>query len=505
MLTLLCDFGSAVKSVGGVILAFVVLMFMVLVHEAGHYAAGRILKFQINEFSVGMGPKLLQKTRKDGQKFTLRLLPLGGYCAFEGEDEDNNNPRAFNAQAPWKRLIVLFSGAFCNFISALLICVILFSCYGETVAKVNYVFDYAPAYTQSSLQSGDILYEINGKQVFVLDDIGRYMDDDTLDVVVIRNGEKVEIKGLSKSTFTNNYVATIKGDIYTTSSEQSVVPGGVIYRVNNHIMEAGQNVVAYLNAPGKDNKIVISTHAGCYLFIIETDEFIDNIKLGDNNGVVYVESVNKTYSSNTRVLIVGDSVVKVNGVILQNGDNLSDALVKDADNVLSVIDNQGKYHDYKLTYDQIQQSLTFSTEQYKGLGISVAYDNYKFSFGKSLARTFPYCGEVAMLVLRTLGGLFTGLVGFDQIGGPITTISMTSQIVSTFNMQSILTLIVLISVNLGVFNLLPVPSLDGCRMVFVIIEWIRGKPVNRKIEGIVNGLGLILLIGFMIIVDLLKL
>ncbi len=505
MLTLLCDFASTIKGVGGVILAFVVLMFMVLIHESGHYFAGRILNFQINEFSIGMGPKLIQKTRKDGQKFTLRLLPLGGYCAFEGEDEDNDNPRAFNAQAPWKRLIVLFSGAFCNLISALLICIILFSCYGETVAKVNYVFDYAPSYTQSSLQSGDIIYEINGKKVFVLDDISRYMDNDVLDITVIRNGNKVEIKGLSKSTFTTNYVVSSNGDIFTTTTKQNIVPGSVVYRVNGHIMESGQNVVAYLNAPGKNNSLIISTHAGYFLFEIETDEFIDNVILDKSNGLIYVKSIKKSYDSTSRLLVNGDSIVKVNGIILQNEHQLTELLDKNNDNTLSIIDSKGNYHDYVLSYDSIQSSLTFGAEQYQGMGISIAYDNYKFSFGQSLGRTFPYCGEVAMLVLRTLGGLFTGLVGVDQIGGPITTISMTSQIISTFNLQSILTLIVLISVNLGVFNLLPVPALDGCHMVFVIIEWIRGKPINRKIQGIINGVGLILLIGFMIIVDLLKL
>ncbi len=84
--------------------------------------------------------------------------------------------------------------------------------------------------------------------------------------------------------------------------------------------------------------------------------------------------------------------------------------------------------------------------------------------------------------MRTLGGLITGAVGIDQVGGPITTISMTSQVVA-MGFGSVLKLIVLISVNLAVFNLLPVPALDGCQMVFVLIEWIARKPVNRKVQG----------------------
>ena len=172
MLNLLCSVVSVLKTAGSILLAFVVLMFMVMIHETGHYTAGKIFGFQINEFSIGMGPKIFSKKKKNGEVFSLRLLPLGGFCAFEGEDEDKDNPRAFNNQKPWKRLIVLFAGAFFNFISAILIAIIAFSCFGDTVAKVSTVYDYAPQANQE-LQSGDVIYKINGKRVFVLDNISR--------------------------------------------------------------------------------------------------------------------------------------------------------------------------------------------------------------------------------------------------------------------------------------------------------------------------------------------
>ena len=178
MLNLLCDFASVAATVGRVILAFVILMFMVLIHETGHYTAGKLLGFKINEFAVGMGPKLFSRTKKNGEVVSLRMLPLGGFCAFEGENEDgSSNPAAFNNQKPWKRLIVLFSGAFFNFISAILIAIIAFGCYGDNVAAVNKVYDYAPQSNQQ-LQSGDILFKINGRRVFVIDNISRYMDSD---------------------------------------------------------------------------------------------------------------------------------------------------------------------------------------------------------------------------------------------------------------------------------------------------------------------------------------
>ena len=109
-----------------ILLAIVVLLLMIMIHETGHYVAGKILKFKINEFSIGFGPKILQKKKKNGELISLRAFTLGGYCAFEGESEDGSlNPEAFNNQKPWKRLIVLFSGAFFNFLSAILFSFVL--------------------------------------------------------------------------------------------------------------------------------------------------------------------------------------------------------------------------------------------------------------------------------------------------------------------------------------------------------------------------------------------
>ena len=109
-----------IENIFYIFIAFIILMFMITVHEAGHYVAGRVLGFKINEFAIGMGPKLLSKTLKDGQVFSLRAIPLGGYCAFEGEEQESDNEKSFMKQKPWKRLIVLFFGAFFNFLSAII-------------------------------------------------------------------------------------------------------------------------------------------------------------------------------------------------------------------------------------------------------------------------------------------------------------------------------------------------------------------------------------------------
>lgn len=423
MLVGFATFSEVMSTIGRVLLAFVILMIMVLIHETGHYTAGKLLKFKINEFSVGMGPKILSKKKKNGEVVSLRLLPLGGFCAFEGEDAEVKSEGAFNAQKPWKRIIVLVSGALFNFVSAVLICIVLFCAYGESVAVVNKVYDYAPTFNQQ-LQQGDIIYKINGKNVFVLDNISRHMpdEDEEMTITVIKpNGEHQTYEGVKRQTF--------------------------------------------------------------YSF--------------------YVTGVNGTFVSNGRELAVGDMIYKIDGKSLYRQGDLLKYLEEASETCVVTVVSDAEYV-YEISTTDLRNAVTVQESSYVGVGMGIRYQTHKFAFGTALSRVLPYCGEVAMLVLRTLGGLFTGAVGLKDIGGPITTISVTSQIVS-YGFASVLSLIVLISVNLAVFNLLPVPALDGCRVVFVLIEWIAGKPINRKVEGWINTVGLFLLLGFVILVDLLKL
>ncbi|MBR5226963.1 MAG: site-2 protease family protein, partial [Clostridia bacterium] len=115
-----------------ILCALLVLMLMILIHELGHYIVGRKLGFKITEFSIGFGKAIWQKTNKRGEKISLRILPLGGYCAFYGEDDgeadkltDPNDPKLFNNQKPWKRILVYLAGVTFNFISAIIFAFIL--------------------------------------------------------------------------------------------------------------------------------------------------------------------------------------------------------------------------------------------------------------------------------------------------------------------------------------------------------------------------------------------
>ena len=206
--------GEVFTYIGYVIVALLALMIMIVVHELGHYTAGRLLGFKVDEFAIGFGPAIFKrKIKKTGVLFTIRPFPLGGFCSFHGEDEEgalldekgervkdeNGNivkdPDAFNNQKPWKRLIVLFAGAFMNFVSAIVIITIYFAAYGQ--ALPNVVDVYTNSSSQNVFEVGDVILNINGKQVNIVSDediVNAFSGlGDSAKFKVLRNGKRISV------------------------------------------------------------------------------------------------------------------------------------------------------------------------------------------------------------------------------------------------------------------------------------------------------------------------
>lgn len=206
--------GEVFTYIGYVIVALLALMLMIIVHELGHYTAGRLLGFKIDEFAIGFGPAIFKrKIKKTGVLFTIRPFPIGGFCSFHGEDEDGalldekgekvkdengktvKDPDAFNNQKPWKRLIVLFAGAFMNFISAIVIITIYFAAYGQPLPSVVGV--YPNANSENVFQAGDVILNINGKQINIISDediINAFSKvGDSAKFKVLRNGKRISV------------------------------------------------------------------------------------------------------------------------------------------------------------------------------------------------------------------------------------------------------------------------------------------------------------------------
>ena len=150
-------------------IVLIILFFGVLiaVHEFGHFIAAKSLGVRVEEFAIGMGPKLF--SRKKGETtYSLRALPIGGFCAMEGEEENSDDPRSFSNKPAWKKLIILVAGAFMNFVAGLVIIVLLFSVSGvPSLPVVNGYLAGAEDIQEQGLLPGDEFYSINGHRIYL--------------------------------------------------------------------------------------------------------------------------------------------------------------------------------------------------------------------------------------------------------------------------------------------------------------------------------------------------
>ena len=180
-----------------IIFAILIFSFLIFIHEFGHFIAAKLSGVQVNEFALFMGPAIVKWKRGETQ-YSIRCIPIGGYCAMEGENEDTENPRSFQKAAWWKRLCILVAGSFMNMIAGVLIMVMV---YLPTQYIVNPVIESFESYStvsgEQGLQVGDQIWEVDGERVYVQSDFSLILSlnpGDTHDLVVIRDGQKVELK-----------------------------------------------------------------------------------------------------------------------------------------------------------------------------------------------------------------------------------------------------------------------------------------------------------------------
>lgn len=180
---------------------FAILLFSVLifVHELGHFAAAKLSGVQVNEFAMFMGPALWKKQIGE-TLYSVRLVPIGGYCAMEGEDEDSDNPRSFQKAAWWKRLIILVAGAAMNFIIGVLLMIVVYLPVKQVVIPVIDSFEaYSTVDGENGLQPGDRILEVDGEKIFVHSDFSLILGlnpGEYHDLVVERHGERVVLDHL---------------------------------------------------------------------------------------------------------------------------------------------------------------------------------------------------------------------------------------------------------------------------------------------------------------------
>ena len=175
---------------------FAILLFsaLIFVHELGHFVAAKLSGVQVNEFAMFMGPAIFKWKRGETQ-YSIRCIPIGGYCAMEGEDKDTDNPRSFQKAAWWKRLIILVAGAAMNFIAGLLILVVLILPQKEiNVPQVALIEEGCLIAGENGIQLGDEILSIDGEKIYVHSDftmLTTLYDSEVHDLEIRRNGQTI--------------------------------------------------------------------------------------------------------------------------------------------------------------------------------------------------------------------------------------------------------------------------------------------------------------------------
>ncbi len=175
---------------------FAILLFslLIFVHELGHFLAAKASGVRVNEFAMFMGPAIFKKQVGD-TLYSLRCIPIGGYCAMEGENEDTDDPHSFQKAAWWKRLIILVAGSFMNLLAGFLILAIVIAPAKQFVMPViDTVEPGCTVVREGGLQAGDEILKVDGETIYVQSDFSMFMQlnpGDTHDLVVRRNGQKL--------------------------------------------------------------------------------------------------------------------------------------------------------------------------------------------------------------------------------------------------------------------------------------------------------------------------
>ena len=428
-----------------IIIALLILGLVIAFHEFGHFIIAKSRGITVREFSIGMGPKLFS-FQKGGTQYCLRLLPIGGACVM-GEDETvgPDDVNAFNNKTVWERIAVIFAGPFFNFILAFFFALIVIGVVGYDPAYVLSVNEYQPAKTKAGLLPGDIIKEFNGKKIH-----------------------------LGRELATELMYGELDGNPITLVYERKESDGTVKEYTVEYIPEYVENYMM-----------------GFYYTTAEPD------------ADAVINSVIEGYPMEKAGLQEGDIITAVDGFEVKNVGDLAEYLAQNPPGKdimqISYLRNGELFHAEILPQ--------FDSEGYS-LGFTY---NYNYREKTNILGVIKYSFyEVKYLIVSTIkniGLLITGNVSTNEIGGPVRIVDEIGNVVEETKSDGFLYVVlnlmnwcILLSANLGVMNLLPIPALDGGRLMFLFLELVRGKPIAKEKEGMVHMIGIILLMLLMVFV-----
>lgn len=436
-----------------VVAAILLLGPLIAIHEFGHYFVARKLGVKVLVYSIGFGPTILKWTsKKSGIQYQLSALPLGGYVKMLDEREENvaeaDLPYAFNRQHPWKRIAIVAAGPLINLIFAILLFWVLFLPAQEQLnTRVGKVLADTPAAT-AQMQAGDKITAIDGTPVTTWEKLNFALVD--------RVGETGKIQVQAERA---GEIKTFSLPIQNFLNDQSQSPLDVLgftpYRpqIPAIVSKLSEDGAAIRQSMQEGDQIVA----------------IDGVKMNDWYDVVQV--VQASPEKLLKVDVLRNNQVQQLEVMPQGKrDNMGNV-----SGVLGVQSDPGKIvipEDYKQTI--------------------------QYSPSEALLMAVDKTGQLSSMILNSIVKMVRGLIGLDNLSGPITIAKVAGQS-AEMGWQTFISFMALMSVSLGILNLLPIPMLDGGHLVYYFIELIRGKPVSEQIQLVGLKIGMVLLGSMMLL------
>ncbi len=501
-----------------------------MIHEAGHLATAKIFKVYCFEYAIGFGPKIFSKKRKNGETyFSIRAIPFGGFVSMYGESDTvpeglNIDPsRSLLAIKKWKRAIIMAAGVIMNFLLAIVIFFVYEVAFPTYTGRYGHVYisENSIAYN-AGIRSQDLVYAMP----LSYGDAGYVFYDDSA-VLDTSDGEKLVYLGFNYNTLAikdtslrNHAVAFEKltfgkiNDTYPSVDYATVMSTTYPEGVTEYV-----DVSGYLNAiyvEKVDNKYNVELAIFENYSQKETDKpIIAKMTLTEEN-----YNILTLVPRNTEAQFTGDLVDRV-----IDGKTYKYLTVKEYEmpypNVLksSVFSNYGSMMLNKLSFDLCVYgnsskgrgtATTFNNltlekggDTYylpENLGISMQLDTSYNNFGQALKETFIDFGDASTAIFKGLYALIATRDGWKEVGGIISIGVVTTQVLQQNGFGQFLRVWGLISVNLGIVNLLPFPGLDGWHLLVIAIEGIFRKEIPAKVKNAVALVGLILLFSLMVLI-----
>lgn len=510
------------------ILIFIIFLGpLVFFHELGHFLFARLFGVRVEVFSIGFGPKLL-KYKKGDTEYCWSLIPLGGYVKMFGDnpltkDEipEEDRPHSFTHKNKWQRFWIVVGGPLANFILAYFIFYALLVS-GERIPEIRIgVIDKVDILYTKGFRSGDVIKRVNGNEVYNPGDVIVEGSDEINGIVVDRSGVEVAIpSAVSGTDFQDSFakaplmrapvVVDGTGNRYAVSPSSTSVNWDVAIDQMHELVPAPTKLYLFSIAKGAvvkkgDSYAQLKTEekASKTVELPESDNLLQSLRIsGYYPADLMIKSVNMKSPADKAGLREGNVIVGVNGKDLNSFYDLRNAIDKaPKGNVVLNIISDGKKSDVNVTPDikesngrKIKLIGVYSAGVFQGIRF---FHTSSRGFFKSFYYAFPRTWESIIKTVDGFKKLITAEVSAKNIGGPVAIAKVATDSFNT-SFSYFFQLMALISINLGIINLFPIPVLDGGHIVFIFLEILNRGPVSRRKMEIAQQLGLSLLLMLMI-------